>query len=166
MNVRLETKNNSTFILFSLFVLIVFASFSNVEAQKKTDSEILITNERKSCFGSCPAYSAQIYADGTVVYVGVSNVKVKGERRYKISEDKVKELTAAFERTKYFLLKDEYKSDENGMSWTDLPTTTTSISLNGKQKKVVNYYCAPKELNDLENLIDRNASLYEYIGPM
>lgn len=144
----------------------LFASCPSVLAQKKSDSEILFTIERKACFGTCSVYSAQIYADGTVVYEGEEFVKVKGKKQHKISEDKVKELIKAFEKIKYFLLKDKYEANENGISMTDLPTTITSISLKGKQKKVVNYYCAPKELDELENLIDKIAGLYEYIGPL
>jgi Domain of unknown function (DUF6438) len=165
MKLELKTTNHLFFVLFLLSLMATLAPYSSVQAQQKVGSEILITIERESCFGSCPVYSAQIYADGTVIYVGISDVKVKGERRHKISETKVKELIAAFERINYFLLKDKYQSDENGMSMTDLPTTTTSISIEGKQKKVVNYYCAPKELDELENFIDKVASLYEYIGP-
>lgn len=163
MNVK--TKNRLSVALFLLSMLLVFSSSLSIQAQKKTGSEILVTIERESCFGSCPVYSARIYSDGTVIYVGKENVKVKGERRHKISEDKVTELIKAFERIKYFSLKDKYEADENGMSVTDQPTTTTSISLDGKQKKVVNYYCAPKELEEFENFIDKIASLYEYIGP-
>ena len=135
-------------------------------AQQKSDSEIIITIEREACFGSCPVYSAQIYVDGTVIYDGKDFVKVTGKKQHKISEAKVKELVKAFDQIKYFSLKDRYEADENGMSVTDQPTTTTSISLNGKQKKVVNYYCAPKQLEKLENTIDKIAGLYEYIGPL
>lgn len=162
---KMKIKNHLSFVLFSLSVILAFAPYLSVQAQQKIEPEILITIERNSCFGSCPAYSAQIYADGSVVYVGVSNVKVEGEKRFKISETKVKELIAAFERANYFSLKDKYDSDEDGMSLTDLPTTITSISLKGKQKKTVNYYCAPKELKKLENFIDEAAGLNEYIGP-
>ena len=164
MKLELKTKNYLSSVLF-LLLIVTFAPYLSVQAQQKVDSEILITIERESCFGSCPAYSAQIYADGTVIYVGISDVKVTGKRQHKISETKVKELIAAFEKVNYFSLKDKYQSDENGMSMTDLPTTTTSISIKGKQKKVVNYYCAPKELSELEDFIDKAASLYEYIGP-
>ena len=128
--------------------------------------EILITINRETCLGGCPSYSAQIYADGTVVYRGDDFVKVKGERRHKVAETRVTELVKAFERIDYFSLKDKYEVDANERSVTDQPRTTTSISLNGRYKKVVDYYCAPKELIALEDLIDKLAGLYEYIGPL
>ncbi len=80
--------------------------------------------------------------------------------------DRLAELLKAFQRANYFALKDRYEVDEKGHSMTDLPRTTTSISLNGKTKKVIDYYCPPKELVALEELIDKLAGLYEYIGPL
>ncbi len=161
-----NAKIQLLFALFSLSTLIIFGLNMNVEAQKKTNSEILITIEREACFGSCPVYLAQIYTNGTVIYKGKDFVKVKAKRRYKISKDKVRELIKAFEQIKYFSLKDNYQSDEKGMSVTDLPTTITSISLDGKQKKVVNYYGAPKELDELANTIERIAGLDKFIIPL
>ena len=57
-------------------------------------------------------------------------------------------------------------TDENGMSVTDMPTTTTSICLNGKKKRVVNYYHAPRKLDELEDKIDSLAGLYSLLGPL
>jgi hypothetical protein len=138
----------------------------NIQAQETSDSEIVITIERTACFGSCPVYSAQIYADGTIVYYGKDFVKITGRKQHKISEEKVEELIKAFEQVEYFSFKARYDSDGNGMSVTDQPTTTTSFSLNGEQKKVVNYYSAQKGLKTLEDKIDEIARLYEYIGPL
>ena len=162
----MKTKKHfsSLLPLFSMLALMLLSM--NVLAQQKPTSEIIITIEREACFGSCPVYSAQIYADGTVIYDGKDFVKITGKKQHKISEENLKKLIEAFEQVKYFSLKDRYDSDENGMSVTDQPTTTTTISLNGKKKKVVNYYCAPKELEKLEDNIDRIAGLYEYIGPV
>ena len=151
--------------LLSLSTLTVFGSSSSAQAQNKCKSEILVTIERGACFGACPIYSAQIYADGRVVYKGMANVKVKGEKRHKISKNKIKQLVKAFEQAGYFSLKDKYETDENGNIPTDLPSTTTSICLHGKQKRVVNYYRAPKKLSELEGKIERIAGLHELIGP-
>ena len=164
MSVR--TKHRSPFLLLASLTLALLSIFPSVVAQEKFQSGILITIKREACFGSCPIYSAQIFNDGTVVYVGEEYVKVKGERRHKISKDRVDALMKAFARIEYFSLQDRYEVDETGRSVTDQPTTTTSFSLNGKQKKVVDYYGAPKELVELEHLIDKLAGLYEYIGPL
>lgn len=148
-------------IIVILFALLVIPCYA-----QKPDSGVFITIERTSCFGSCPAYSAQIYTDGTVIYKGVDSVKITGEKQYKIPRERIKRLLEAFEKIDYFSLKDEYRTDENGMSVTDLPETITSISINGKRKQVINYYYGPKKLDELENLIDFLTDLNDYIGPV
>lgn len=149
--------------LFS--ILFLFGLSATAIAQSKPDSEIFITIERKACFGSCPVYSAVIYTDGTVDYKGEHFVKVEGEKRYEIPQVRIEMLIEEFQKIDYFSLKEKYETDENGISITCLPTTITSIALDGKQKKVVNYYCAPEALEKLENKIEYLADLLEYIGP-
>lgn len=165
MFVILNIKNPWILALLWLSTLTIFGWSSRAEAQNKCNSEILITINRGACFGACPIYSAQIYANGKVIYKGMDFVKVKGEKQYKISKAKIKELVKAFEQARYFSLQDKYETDENGNIPTDLPSTTTSICLHGKRKTVVNYYRAPKQLGELEVKIERIAGLYELIGP-
>jgi uncharacterized protein DUF6438 len=142
----------------------LFGASQKTDNLRKCDGEIVITIERSSCFGDCPVYSAEIHADGTVVYVGKSNVKEIGERRTKISQEKIRELVKEFQQINYFSLKDEYQTDESGMTVSDLPTTATSICLDGKLKQVVNYFGAPKELRALQEKIDSLAGLYQFLG--
>ena len=139
---------------------------SGVSLGEKCENRIVVTIERESCFGGCPIYSAQIYADGTVVYTGKRYVKEIGERRYWIPQRRILALINEFERIDYFSLKYKYDADENGQSVTDLPTTTTSICHGGRTKRVVNYYAAPKKLHELEDKIDGLAGLYQFIGPL
>ena len=164
MFVKFNLKNLSFVFLFLLSTLAFFGFSADVEAQKKSDSEVLITIERGACYGTCPIYSAQISGDGTVIYNGIENVKVKGKKRFKIPKVKVQELVKAFESINYFSLKDKYETDENGMRIADLPPVTTSISLKGKTKKVIHNYGAPKELRELENKIDEAAGLKKLIS--
>jgi hypothetical protein len=135
-------------------------------AQNQPTAKILITIKREGCLGPCPVYSAEIYEDGTVVYHGEGGVKEESEKRHKIDPSRLSDLVAAFEKINYFSLKDRYDTDEKGRSYTDTGATTTSILLKGKYKKVVDYYGGPKELVALEDLIDKLAGLYGYIGPL
>ena len=150
------------FILISVLISSLFAP----PCTQKCEKDIVITIDRTSCFGDCPVYSAEIYANGDVVYVGRRFVKEEGERRFKISQETIQKIIKEFERIDYFSLKDKYVEDENRMSVTDLPTTTTSICLDGKKKSIVNYYGAPKKLFALEDKIDSLAGLYKYLGPL
>jgi hypothetical protein len=150
----------------TILVLLLTSVCASALAQTKPDSQLLIIIKRETGLACSPDYSAEIYADGTVIYRGQACVKVTGERRHKISTDRVAQLIKAFEQANYFSFKDNYEYDERGMSVTDLPRTTTSISLNGKTKTVVDYLYPPKALVALEELIEKLAGLYEYIGPL
>ncbi len=127
-------------------------------AQSKPDSQPVITIKRETSLGCSPDYSAEIYRDGTVIYHGVACVK--------ISVDAVDQLIKAFDQANYFSFKDAYEFDEHGISYTDLARTTTSISINGKHKQVVDYLNPLKKLVALEAAIEKLAALYQYIGPL
>jgi hypothetical protein len=79
----------------------------------------------------------------------------------------VRELIAAFEEADYFNLKDDYNAPV-----TDLPTTITSLTLNGRSKTVSNYGgCGfeyegrpPQALCDLEMKIDTVANSAQWVG--
>jgi hypothetical protein len=152
--------------LILLLLVVLLSVCPTMSAQAKQPSQILITIKRETALACSPDYSAEIYADGTVVYHGEACVKVVGERRHQITSERIAQLIKAFEQANYFSLKDNYEFDERGMSVTDGARTTTSISLNGKYKKVVDYLDPPKRLVALEDLIDKLAGLYEYLGPL
>jgi hypothetical protein len=134
--------------------------------QARNNKDILITIERGGCYGNCPVYSATIFSDGTVEYEGRHFVKAEGKRTHKIGKERIEKLISALQKADYFDLKNEYRVDENGISITDQPTTTTSFNYNGKRKQVVDYYCSPKKLIELETKIEELAGLFEYIGPL
>jgi hypothetical protein len=153
-----KLKSHFYFISLLLLVLTFFGLYSKAEAQIKPISRILITIRRDAGLGGF-VYSAQIYADGTVDYLGGAQwLQVKGKRRYKISIDKIKELVEEFQKINYFSLKDRYDA-----AIADAGITTTSFSLDGKQKSVTNRWDAPKELYELENKIEEIAGLHKYI---
>lgn len=109
---------------------------------------------RTGCYGSCPSYTVEVHGDGTVIYDGSRYVAITGSHRGSISSDAVSQLVDAFRAADYFSLRDRYM-------WgaTDLPTYTTSISIDGKTKQVVDYAGEhagmPPSVSKLEETIDR-----------
>jgi hypothetical protein len=122
-------------------------------------SSVVITLERTPCFGSCPAYRVTVRGDGGVTYEGENFVEVTGTKTYQIPEADVRELVAAFVSLNYFSLEDEYVSRA-----TDLPSTTTSITIGGTVKTVYRYGDGPGTLIQLENKIDELAQTKDLIG--
>jgi len=113
-------------------------------------SDIFITMKRTACYGPCPVYTLDINGDGSVSYNGDYYVSEKGPRSFTISEADVKAIVEKFYEVEYFTFDNIYTE-----SITDLPTTTTSITINGATKEVTNHWEAPDKLIELENFIDQ-----------
>jgi hypothetical protein len=130
-------------------------------------TSLIITLERTACFGTCPIYTLKIYANGMVIYNGQDFVSVKGLQNSSITPDQLKELVADFQNVDYFNLPDQYTAPV-----TDLPSTITSFSFDGKTKTVTNYGgCltgspekAPQALCDLEKKIDTLTNSAQWTG--
>lgn len=122
----------------------------------------IITLERSGC-DRCPAYKLTISGNGRVVYKGDKYVRVIGQQADTINKEQIEKLVAAFNNADYFNLKDTYEG-----STTPGSVVTTSISLDGKKTKTVkNYHTAPdspRQLTDLENIIDELANAGQWIN--
>ena len=137
-------------------VLLLIAALAAVQ-QTVTDP-IVITIKRTPCFGTCPDYDVTMRGDGTVTYEGRSDVRIAGERTWKVDPAAVRALAREMEQAGYFELQDEYTAHV-----TDLPTTYTSLTIGSRTKKVKNYYKAPEKLRELENRIDVVSDAKRYV---
>jgi hypothetical protein len=127
----------------------------------------VITLQRTGCFGTCPIYSLEIFADGFVRYVGTRFVQVSGEHKSVLQRDKVEDLISQFLQAGYFLLQDNYETyrAHDGQIWhvTDLPTAYSSFRYGDRRKSIRDYAFAPRELTELEIEIDRVANTHRWI---
>ena len=132
---------------FHLLVLILFiSSCFNFTKQKELQSpEKIISLEKTACFGRCPVFKIIIYNNGECLYNGIKFVKKSGEYNLKINEREVDEILSQAKEIGFDNLKNEYSE-----RITDLPTTYIMIN----NKKIKDYYGAPKELKELESLIE------------
>lgn len=130
----------------------------------------VITLERTPCFGSCPSYKVQIFADGRVVYEGKRFVKRKGKAQGRITKTAVQQLVGEFNSLNYVSLEDEY--NPGGPScpegWTDYPSAITSLQWKGKKKTIRHYHgCRGAKVLDqltaLENKIDQVANTKRWV---
>ena len=127
--------------------------------------------ERAGCLGSCPMYSVTVRGDGTVVYKGVGNVKLEGERHSRILKSDLSFLIAAFEYSTFFSLRDNYSSLEDGCKSevTDYPGITLSFRSPTKSKRVYFYYgCegvnVEATISWLAHVIDMAAGTRRWVG--
>lgn len=161
----------------SLLILLIVWAGSSAQSfsQPAIPRDTVITLTRTSCFGYCPSYKLTISADGTVTFEGRDYVKTKGTFKSRISRKQLQQLISEFKKANYFSLKDKYESEEDGCAtvWTDYPSATTSLRINGKSKSILHYYGChkdpgnaiyPKALTDLESKIDEIVGTERWIG--
>lgn len=161
----------------SLFLLLMVSAGSEAQSfsEPSIPKDTLITLSRTSCFGYCPNYTLTISADGVVTFEGREYVKTKGTVKSRISRKQLQQLISEFKNLNYFSLRDQYQSEEDGCStvWTDYPSATTSIRINGKSKSILHYYGChkdpgnamyPKGLTELETRIDEIVGTERWIG--
>jgi len=125
------------------FLLVIFIS-CNTSTQINT-KEPIISMQRTACFGECPIYKFEIYSNGDCRYIGKKFVNKIGEYKFNLKKNNIDLILSKAKEINFKKMDDKYIS-----SITDLPTTYIKI----KNKKIVDYSNAPKELKELENLID------------
>lgn len=119
---------------------------------------VAISLERTPCFGFCPDYAVTVFGNGTVVYEGRNFVAVEGVQRDQIPQEDVRELVDEFYSVGFFNLRDRYEQ-----SVTDLPSQTTSITIDGETKTVYRYGFEPQKLAMLEDRIDEVAQTGKWV---
>jgi hypothetical protein len=122
-------------------------------------------NDYVSC---CPAYSVSLDENGTVIYNGVSGVKMRGERVHSISIVAVRDLVANFLRINFYSLQDRYTEKKLPNGQTQIidhaNATTISIDIDGKKKSIYIFYGQPEELLDLQRKLYDVTQIAQYTG--
>jgi|TARA_B110000914_G_scaffold109065_1_gene95521 hypothetical protein len=131
-----------------IFIFLVFlysscnlSSSSTYGIQKK----LIISLNKTACFGTCPVYKIKIYNNQSAIFEGVKFVEKEGSYNFKISKKEINTILNKAKKINFQKMEDEYTE-----LITDLPTTY--IMINNKQIK--DYYGAPKELKELEEIIE------------
>ncbi|MBT7896773.1 MAG: hypothetical protein HN564_07225 [Flavobacteriales bacterium] len=129
-----------------VFLVILYSSCnlsssSTYEIQKK----LIISLNKTACFGTCPVYKIKIYNNQSAIFEGIKFVEKEGSYNFKISKKEINTILKKAKKINFQKMEDEYTE-----LITDLPTTY--IMINNKQIK--DYYGAPKELKELEEIIE------------
>ena len=144
-------------ILCSFYLLVFLGSCYTTSISPQTNSicdykiednnEIneIISIKRGACFGTCPIYLISISSDRSGTYHGKKFVEKTGKIEFKLSEEEINSILQKANEINYCQLEDEYFERIS-----DLPRTYIQIF----DKKILDYYGAPKELKELEKLID------------
>ena len=145
--------------IFSLITIIALTAscastkqsvFQENEAVNKP-ADLFSTIKRSYCYGTCPVYELKIYANGEATYYAIKNVELEGVYTGLVSKKCLYALSQKAKDINYMEMQDVY--DNPGIS--DLPSTTTSIVINGDHKEVRRRYGYPTELLAFEKLFDK-----------
>lgn len=139
------------------------AACAPIEAQPEPAAQsVVITLSRTPCFGFCPDYTVTITGEGEVTYVGRRFVNVVGEQRATIGRADVARLLERFDQIQFENLRDAYRAQV-----TDLPTTTITLTRNGRRKSVLDYggigAGMPEAVRELQDEIDRFAGTPRWV---
>jgi len=123
-----------------------YAAFKPVE---KNDS-VFASIHRSFCFGTCPVYTLTINNNGDALYEGTRNVEMMGSYSGKFSAAQMNALIESAKSINYMSMDNTY-DDPN---ITDIPSTTTSIVIDGKRKEVMRRKGFPQEIKTFESTFD------------
>jgi ankyrin repeat protein len=156
-------------LLFSCFAVGVTASSEQAASDAvpfpnvKDLASVKISLIRTRCFGTCPSYQVEVDGSGAVEFHGGDFVLIPGRHTAHVPEASVRALLEAFQRAHYFSVKDSYVA-----SVTDYPTYITSLSIDGRSKKVIDYAGEragmPDSIRILEKKIDEVAGTERWLN--
>ncbi len=124
---------------------------------------VTIHMERKACYGICPSYFVDISGDGQVTYEGREFVYVRGQKKGTADPGQVSHLMDVVDRLQLTTLVDPPPCARND---TDQPTVIVSIRDRGATTNITHNLgngCYPKELTDLEAMIDDVAHSWQWV---
>ena len=98
----------------------------------KAATEPVLVFQRTPCHGTCPTYTATIFADGRVEYDGERFVNLLGKHTLSLPVATVNQLLAEAKRIEFSKLRDRYA----GQTY-DLPSTIITVHPVGQPAKTV-----------------------------
>ena len=142
---------------------------SVVQSSAAPADSAVVTLERTPCFGTCPVYLVTASANGAVRFEGKSHVSHPGSAVGQIPKARLDSLLTELDAAGYFRFEEQYVpgSPACGNAATDLPTVTTSVTLDARTKRIEHYRgCAgaPQALSQLEERIDEVLNTAQWTG--
>lgn len=120
--------------------------------QAQEQPTLLFSLERTTCYGNCPYYSVEIYANGTARYHGKRHVERLGLYQATVPPTLVQQLQQRVKAINYQQLHPKYPIE--GLGIIDLPMCITTVVENGVTKTIYNRNDAPLALVKYERLLD------------
>ena len=149
------------YLLFLLALSLTLPTYAQKAKPRKTKAAMTISKpaaqaiatepvlvfQRTPCHGTCPTYTATIYADGRVEYDGQRFVTLMGKHTLSLPVATVNQMLAEAKRIGFNKLRDRYAGDTY-----DLPSTIITVHPVGQPAKAV--YAMQDIPENLQGYID------------
>ncbi|MBF9254353.1 hypothetical protein I2I11_13690 [Pontibacter sp. 172403-2] len=110
----------------------------------------LLLFQKTPCYGSCPAYDATIYEDGSITYIGYRNAPVEDTLQLCLPKQDLQQLQKAVEALNYTSLQNVYRSQR-----TDQPSTYLTFYQNSREvKRIRHQEGGPPELLQFQEMVE------------
>lgn len=120
-----------------LLPLLLFTSLvlqhCKTTAKQQNEPKPLFTLFRTACFGTCPSYTLEVFANKKVVFNGLTHTTPLGKQNFTISTKELNALKKKFEQLSIDGYADFYPLDAPVPQ--DIPSIIISSNINGKEKR-------------------------------
>lgn len=104
------------------------------DATLAQDTQPLLHFQKTPCLGTCPAYNAMIYENGSISYVEFKNALAQNTISLQLTEEELQQLKRKIEELNYKGLQRRYLTQ-----WSDMPSTYLTFFEQGKEVKRVKH---------------------------
>lgn len=120
------------------YILIISACSGATLAQKQQSTsppaQPLLLFQKTPCLGTCPAYNATLYTDGSVAFVPFERGTAQDTLLLQLPEQEFIQLKQQLQSLNYRELQSSYRSQ-----WSDVPSAYFTFYENGKAVKRVKH---------------------------
>ncbi|WP_460879157.1 DUF6438 domain-containing protein [Pontibacter rugosus] len=117
-------------LLCNMVMLFMLSCCTSIATKPDETAQPVLHFQKTPCFGTCPAYDATFYADGSISYNGYRNAPVQGEQQLVLNHVQLRRLYQQIEQLNYMSFKDTYTS-----TFTDQPATYLTFYQEGTEVK-------------------------------
>ncbi|MDB5234590.1 MAG: hypothetical protein JWR44_1583 [Hymenobacter sp.] len=98
----------------------------------KIETQPVLTFQRTACFGTCPSYTMQVFADGRVAYEGQRFVPIVGQKELRLPVATVNEMLRKVQEAHFDQFDSRYAQNTS-----DLPSVVVAVRQPGGKFKTV-----------------------------
>lgn len=132
-----------------LSILLLLSFTISCKPQKLPPEELIISLEKTPCLGPCEVYKMEIFSSGLTKFSGLSNHRMIGNYTAYLKPEELNEIIKKFRESNFFDFKDQYTGKMK-----DLPTTYLYFKNQSREKTIQDYFDAPTQLKELEQVVE------------